>query len=441
MALIELSPDQPVTALAAPPARRNRAVGLFVTAALLLALAGAVPAEAVVWLRTGLVPVSSGTDFQLAGGRLFTLEVTGGRRVTSAWTMRPLHRLWRAVTTADDSFGGLAQGGSSVSVAGDFVLLRAGQTTTVLDAHTGAVRWSSPLPVVALSETVGMVQQEQFKPGTEYDESSGAPGALYFSSTGRPHTQPPLRTDLTGVDLATGRPVWVAPFPGSIYPARARGRKDAVLVVASDQIWLRSAANGKVLHSRPLPRAVDGGPSWGDVDGDLLLVRQASVVTAYTMAGLDRLWQRNEPDEQGNSATCAGLTCEKSRNDLVVLDPVTGRPSWRTSSQVDLLAAAGYALEVQLGQSRPLRAVDPASGVELVDLTGWQTFAVAPGNGPVVLSRRQAGQGFAFGVLLPGRRVVRALGVSRGPVTDCVADTRFVACRAPTGIAVFTYAA
>ena len=442
MALIELSLDQPVAVAAPPPpAYRYRAFGLVLAAVLVLALAGAVPAAAAFWLRTGLVPLSVGADFQVAGGRLFTLEVTEGRRVTSAWTMHPLRRLWRTATAADDISGGLLQGGASVSVAGDFVLLRAGPTTTVLDAHTGAVRWTSALPVSALTETVGMVQQEQFRAGTEYDESSGAPGALFFSSTGQPHTEPPQRTDLSGVDLATGKPIWVAPFAGSIYPAKSRGHGDSVVVVAADRLWLRAAGTGAVLRSRPMPATADGGSSWGEVVGNLLLVRQADVVTAYSMADLDRLWQRAEPDDQGNSAVCAGLTCEKVRDDLIVLDPVTGAPRWRAGADVDLRAAAGYALEAQSGQSRPLRAVSLASGAPQVDLSGWQTFVISAGSdGPVVLSRRVVGAGTAFGVLLSGRRVVLPLGSSSTPVTDCFADTRYVACRAADGVEVFTYA-
>jgi outer membrane protein assembly factor BamB len=446
LALIELSTDQPVAASAPPlPAYRYRVFGLVLAAVLVLALAGAVPAVAVFWQRTGLVTVPTAADFEVVGGRLFTLEVANGQRVTSAWTMQPLRRLWRVSTTAEEISGGLLQGGSSVSVAGDLVLLRAGPTTTVLDAHTGAVRWTSALPVSPLTTTIGMVQDEQFRSGTEYDESSGAPGQLFFSSAGLPHTEPPLRTDLTGVDLATGKPIWTAQFAGSIYPTRARGRADAVVVVASDQLWLRSSGSGQVLRARPLPKAPGGGSSWGDVVGNLLLLRHAkdtgNVVTAYAMDTLEPRWQRTEPDDPGNSASCLGLTCEKARHDLVVLDPATGAPRWRTDGDVDLQAGAGYALEVQTGQSRPLRAVDIASGVTQVDLSGWQTFAVGPAAGPVVLSRRVAGKGTAFGVLLPGRRVVQQLGVTSSPVTDCYSDTRYVACRAATGVEVFSYAA
>jgi hypothetical protein len=217
LALIELSTDQPVAASAPPPpAYRYRAFGLVLAAVLVLALAGAVPAVVVFWQRTGLVPLSAAADFQVVGGRLFTLEVANGQRVTSAWTMQPLRRLWRVTTTAEEISGGLLQGGSSVSVAGDFVLLRTGQTTTVLDVHTGAVRWTSPLPVSPLTTTIGMVQEEQFRSGTEYDESSGAPGQLFFSSAGLPHTQPPLHTDLTGDDMTTGKAIWTDPFAGSI---------------------------------------------------------------------------------------------------------------------------------------------------------------------------------------------------------------------------------
>ncbi|GAB1642362.1 PQQ-binding-like beta-propeller repeat protein [Krasilnikovia sp. MM14-A1259] len=447
MALIELSTDP-----AAPPAPARRPVlgthrrlGLAVAAVLVLALAGAVPAAAVFWRRSGLVPLADGAEFQVAGGRLYTFDAVDGRRVTSAWTMRPLRRLWRAATTTDDMPGGMLQGGSSVQAIGGHVLLRAGQATTVLDARTGAVQWASPVPVLPLTDDVAMVQAEQFRPGTEYDESSGAPGALYFSSDGQPHTEPPEVTELRGVDLTTGRTRWSARFPGSIYPARARGRTPGVVVMAAGRLTLRAADTGAVLREQPLP-PIAGTQSWGDVVGDLLLVRQAAagdgtVVTAYALDTLAPRWRRTEPSDAGNSATCTGLACEKVRSDLVVLDPGTGRPRWRTGGNVDLQTGAGYAVEVQSGQSRPLRAVDPASGAPLVDLTGWQTFAAGPAAAALVLSRRDDGRGTSFGVLLPGRRVVQRLGTSGIALTDCSADARFVACRAPGGVEVWAYSA
>ncbi|GAB1693779.1 PQQ-binding-like beta-propeller repeat protein [Krasilnikovia sp. M28-CT-15] len=446
MALIELNTDP-----AAPPAptrpslRRHRRLGLALAAVLVLALAGAVPAAAVCWRRAGVVPLPSAADFQVVGGRLYTFDVADGRRITSAWTMRPLRRLWRAATTADDMPGGTLQGGSSVQAAGGHVLLRAGQATTVLDARTGALRWTSPAPILPLTDDVGLVQAEQFRPGTEYDESSGAPGALYFSSSGQPHTEPPEVTELRGVDLTTGRTRWSARFSGSIYPTRARGRVAGAVVMASGRLWLRAAETGAVLREQPLPR-IPGALSWGDVVGDLLLVRQAAaddatVVTAYAMDTLAPRWRRTEPADAGNSATCTGLACEKAHSHLVVLDPGTGRPRWRTSGDVDLQAGAGYAVEVQSGQSRPLRAVDPASGAPVVDLSAWQTFAAGPSAAPLVLARREAGRGTAFGVLLPGRRVVQRLGDSGTALTDCSADSRFVACRASAGVEVWAYSA
>ncbi|BFU43033.1 PQQ-binding-like beta-propeller repeat protein [Krasilnikovia sp. MM14-A1004] len=446
MALIELSTDPAAPPAPARPAlRRHRRLGLALAAVLALALAGAVPAAAVFWRRAGVVPLASAADFQVAGGRLYTFDVVDGRRITSAWTMRPLRRLWRTATTADDAPGGTLQGGSSVQIAGDHVLLRAGQATTVLDARTGAVRWISPVPVLPLTDDIGLVQAEQFRPGTEYDESSGAPGALYFSSSGQPHTEPPEVTELRGVDLTTGRARWSARFPGSIYPARTRGRVAGVVVMASGRLSLRAADSGAVLREQSLPR-IPGAMSWGDVVGDLLLVRQAAgddgtVVTAFAMDTLAPRWRRTEPADAGNSATCTGLACEKAHSRLVVLDPGTGRPRWRTTGDVDLQTGAGYAVEVQSGRSRPLRAVDPASGMPVVDLSAWQAFATGPAPAPLVLARREAGQGTAFGVLLPGRRVVQPLGESRTALTDCAADTRFVACRASAGVEVWAYSA
>jgi hypothetical protein len=442
LALIELSPDQPVVAPASlPPAYRYRALGLTLATLLVLALAGASPAQIYRWRHAGLVSLPVEADFQVAGGRLFTFEVAGGRRVTSAWAVRPLRRLWRVVSTTDDTSGGLLQGGASVSIAGRFVLVQAGPISTVLDGRTGAVRWQSPLPVVPISETTGMVEEDHFRTGTEYDEQSGAPGALFFGSDGRPHTEPPLSAGLTGVDLATGRPIWTASFAGSISPAKTRDRDGTVIVAAADRLSLRSVRDGKVLASTPLPPVADGGSSWAQLIGDVVLVGQGKAVTAYRTADLTRRWQITEPDDAGNYASCTGLICGKAGPALVALDPATGRPRWRTDGQVDVVTGADYDILVQTGESRPVRAVEPASGDLAADLSGWQTFTTTTGAGPVLLTRAGPVRGTTFGVLRPGGRMVEQLGTTQARVTNCSVDTRFVACRTPTGIEVFTYAA
>lgn len=441
MALIELSADQPAVAPASlPPAYRYRAFGLVLATVLVLSLSGAVPAQVFFWRHAGQVSLPFQADFQVVGGRLFTFEVTDGRRVTSAWAVRPLRRIWRVVSTADDTPGGLSQGGASAAVAGDFVLVQAAQTSMVLDARTGAVRWRSPLPVVPVSETVGLVEDEHFRPGTEYDEQSNTPGTLYFGSDGRPHTEPPLRTDLTGVDLATGRALWRAPFTGSIYPAKARGRAGAVVVAASDQLSLRSAQDGRVLATRPLPAATTTDSTSASVVGDLLLIGHSGLITAYAMADLGRRWQIDPPEDPHNVAGCTGLVCRPSGSVLLVLDPATGKPRWHTDGQVDVVTGAGYDIQLKTGENRPVRAVGPVTGSLVADLASWRTFTATSGAGPALLTRLEPGRGTVFGMLRPGSRAVDQLGTTRAQVTDCAADVRFVACRAPAGVEVFTYA-
>jgi hypothetical protein len=439
LALIELSTEPLAAAPAPPPAHTYRVMGLALVVVLVLGLAGGVPTDAVRWQHAGMIALPSDADYQVAGSRVFTLEIVDGKRVTSAWMTRPLRRLWRTMTTAEDSAGGLVQGGSSVSVAGNYVLLRSGQSTSVLNARTGAVLWTSELPLTAVSDTVAMSQDTQFRPGTEYDESSGAPGALFFGSNGRPHTEPPQRTDVIGFDLATGRAKWTAPYRGSIFPAVADGIPGAVIVVAAGELTLRSASDGSVLRSQRIPVTPGGGSAWGEVVGDLVLVRQGGLVTAYTMADLHRRWQRTDPDSAGNSATCTGLTCEKDGRTVLVLDPATGTPRWRTDGEVDLRAGAGYVIETQTGQNKPLRAADPGSGAVQVDLSGWQSLVRA--GGTVLVSRRDTGRTTDFGLLMPGRRVVQTIGATRSPVTDCLADSRMAACRTLAGVEIFTYSA
>jgi hypothetical protein len=442
VALIELDLAAPsAPAVHRPPAHYYRWIGGLVVAVLVLTLSAAAPPVSVHWQRAGLVPmVGPDASFQIAGGRLYLTDIADGRRLISAWTMGPLRRLWTAsLPVATPAEGAPPHSGTaSVSAAGADVLLRDTGASTILDGRTGVVRWSSPGAVTVLGGRVGLLNETIFRAGTTYDQSSGDPGPLFFDSVGAAHTQPPLRTTLRGVELASGRPLWSVTVAGAVVTTPAGGDGAAVVVVSADRITLRAADTGAVLRERPLPTSA--GISRVRVVGDLLLLEhqdeQARVVaTAYGMDTLDRRWQHDE--SEGDFGSCTGLPCGQRPDGLAVLDPLTGAPRWQVGRDVDLVARGDGALEVRGETGAPLGLLDDRTGAVLAVLDGWGATAVSAADDPLVVVR--PGKRTAFGVLLPGDRTVWPLGRSAEAVDDCLADRRFVVCQAPAGVEIWSY--
>jgi outer membrane protein assembly factor BamB len=448
VALIELDLYAPAELTPGRGTRGRRPYGrLVLVVVLLLALAGSAPAESVLWRRTGLATITAPAgSYQLVGGRLYTFDSVDTRLVTTAWSMDPVRRLWSRTTgvlnaQGDDvlpSFGWFA-----APVGGDHVLLQSQLTSTVVDARTGAVRWTSPVPVTpAAGGRVGLVYAQQFRPGTEYDEATGAAGPLYFGDDGVFHTEPPLHTTLRALDLRTGRPLWQTGRAGSLVAADVRGKADQIVVVAPDWLGVLAAGTGAVLRERRLPGPAARELSSGDIVGDLVLLRHGSpgdggTVTAYSVSSLAPVWQQEEP-VGGSAAFCADMLCESEDFGVAVLDPATGHPLWRTDRGASLVGRGTSVLEVGSGENRPVRVRDAATGAVQVDLAGWTWHASSPEDAPLVLGRLDRDR-TVLGVLPPGRRAVQPLGYSTTPVTNCASDAGFVGCRIFGGVEVWAY--
>ena len=438
--LIEL--DTTASARAAdrtPPAHRYRPLGLAVALLLVLALAGAVPSVTPMWQRAGLVDVVGREPvIRVVGDRLYVTAIDGAQRVTAAWSASPLRQLWSARTADEDA-------PARLDVTHDAVVVQVGRHTDVLDARTGRLRWTSPVQVQVLpGDRTGLSQDPRYRPGSEYDESSGDPGALYYASDGTWYTRPPEQTVLNGTDLATGRERWSVSVPGSAFAAEATARPASVVVVASDRLQLLDADTGTVRVQRLLPH----GPqttAYSEVVGDLLMVSDsyvdATTMTAYALDTLAPLWTRPVVEAAGNSRTCTGLLCERLPTRLAVLDRRTGAISWETDGQVDLIARGRSTLVVQghFANPTPVRTVNPATGAEQADLTRWQSYADGPADQPLVLARPDSETGTVFGVLRAGQRTVTEIGRSDVPVTGCRSGATLVACIAAEGIEVFRY--
>ncbi len=451
MTLIELDlTDQPEQTLTAPPpAHRYRVPGLLLVAVLAFAAGGAAPVLPVLWRYLGAVPAPGGPEapFQLTGGRVYTVGVTAEERVTTAWSLtEPPRKLWSLPLGAQDP-DEIGWSGIDAEQAGDVVLLAVGAATTVVDADTGDVRWTSPSTVSPLpGGHVGIVQRHTFRPGTIYDQASGEPGMLYFSATGEPHTEPPLLTDIRGVDLGTGATLWTADAAGSVNLVVAPGDDPAVLLLSSDRLQRLDGETGRVLGAAPLPRVDDTAPDSGELVDGLMMVYYGrdGIVTdevAFSADTLERRWSRPVPEILLEPASCTGLHCSGGRTALDVLDPGTGQARWRAPKNVDLTKHGGYVVEVGSESGTPVRLVDPGTGVTRVDLAAWPGEVVGAPDQPIVLRRSLDAGASAFGVVVDRRDQVQPLGVTGGPVSDCTADLGHVACRTDGGLRIWAYRA
>ncbi|MBB4761514.1 PQQ-binding-like beta-propeller repeat protein [Amorphoplanes digitatis] len=442
VALIELSPETPAPpAAAAPPASYYRRAGLVLTALLLLALGGAAPARSVLFRRAGSVPLPANGDFQLVGGILYTMDPAAGRRVLTAWQPAPMRRLWSHTggTAEDPLYVNAARDPFDVVAATDgFTVLREGRGITVLDTRTGVVRWTSPGGVQPVDDRIALVEEEIFRPGTEYDAESGDPDQLYATDTGTLHTEPPQRTELRGVELATGGTLWSRSLTGSVTTTWRGAPENVVVVLTPDKLTVLSPATGAVLRERPVP-ALDGERATaGEVVGDSVLVYHGSYgtggpVTAYALDSLAERWRQNQPDPEGNSANCPGLICTRTSDELIVLDPRTGAERWRIADTDVVAFGPGAVLEVR-APGRPLRTADAGAGRPRTDLSRWQSYFPVEGGGAYVLSRLEHDRGTVFGLLRQDDAAVQPLGRWPDTTVQCQAAPALLACRVPEAI-------
>jgi outer membrane protein assembly factor BamB len=447
VALIELDLYAPTES---PPGRAQRGHhrygGIALAVVLLLTLAGSAPATSVLWRRIGLAPLAApDASYQFVGGQLYTFDSAGAQLVTTAWSVDPLRRLWSRTTSIPDAqSNGVVPGfGFAAAAAGDEVVLQSQLGSTVVDAHTGTERWTSPVPVTPVAGgRVGLAYQAQFRPGTEYNMATGAAGPLYYSDDGVFHTEPPAHTTLRALDLRTGRQLWQVVRAGAVVAESAPGGEDQIVVVASDWLGVLAAGTGMVLRERRLPAPAPRELSSGDIFGGLVLLRRGSpghggTVTAYSVADLAPVWQRGEPID-GSPAFCAGMLCESEDSGVAVLDPATGRPRWHTERGASLVGRGARVMEVGNGENRPVRARDAATGAVQADLAGWTWYASSPEDAPLVLGRFDRDR-TVMGVLPPGGRAVQPLGYSTTPVTNCASDDGHVGCRILGGVEIWAF--
>ncbi|MEV6346169.1 PQQ-binding-like beta-propeller repeat protein [Actinoplanes sp. NPDC051851] len=450
MTLIELDRETPLEVELGrrPPLAHHRRTGLLLAVALLAVLGGGVPATGMCWRLLGVITTEEFPDgqVQMTGGQIYTVDTTDDEPVVTAWAPGDgLTRLWSdrvpVAMAGDDNIAPV----NSVSVrqSGEVVLLTAGFTTTAVDAATGRTRWTSPISVTVLAgNTTGVTVERVFRPGTEYDQDSGDPGPLYFTATGEPHTEAPIRTEVRGIDLASGGTLWTATPGGSVNVDMVAGEPAAVLITASSRLTLRDLRTGAELRAAGLPKLDGKGPSSGTLLGDVALVRyeDAAGQIAYDARTLTRLWRGGSADAvPADPVDCENLLCDGAHGDVRVLDPRTGRTRWRVQEDVDLTARAGYVLETDAASGEPVRLADVRTGVVRADLTGWTGDVPGTADQPLLLWRAGKAGTRIFAVVTPGHPEIQRLGTAAKGLDDCDSDGNFVLCRSATGLRVWAY--
>ncbi|MDI6103269.1 PQQ-binding-like beta-propeller repeat protein [Actinoplanes sp. NEAU-A12] len=452
MALIDLDLDAPPDRSGGrrPPPWRYRHLGLVVAAALLLALGGAAPGGGTFWRPLGLIPAEAGTEapIQMAGGRAFTVASAGRARILTAWALEPApHRLWTAEVPISASFDPVngVFGVVRVERFGGLLVLTAGLSSSVLDAETGRVRWTTPMRITASSGGTALVTERIFRPGTLYDQDSGDPGMLYFSADGQPHTEPPLRTEVRGLDLASGAVLWTAAPGGSVTAEPVAGDRPAVLITASDRMTLRDARTGEVLREAGLPEMAGAGPGSSEVLDDVALIGypEAGLEVGYDAHTLNRLWTR-DLNAGADPVNCAGLLCSGSGEvagggEVRVLDRRTGKTAWTRPYDVALAVRAGWVLESRPASGAPVRLVDATTGEPRLELRGWTGQVDGFAAHVLLVWRGDRSGGRVFGAVLPGQPEVRVLGTAEGLGGECGGDERYVICRDVRGLRVWAY--
>ncbi|GIE84282.1 outer membrane protein assembly factor BamB family protein [Actinoplanes regularis] len=447
MALIELDREAHLDPPHAsrPPLSAYRRTGLLLALVLLAVLGGAAPAAAIRWRYLGAVTASIAPDgpIQLAGGRLYTVDSTGREPSVTAWgPAAPPVRLWTIEVPAGGERGIIPVASVTVRQAGEVVLLTAGVATTAVDADTGLIRWSSPIAVTVLPGSgIGVTVDRVFRPGTEYDQESGDPGPLYFSATGEPHTEPPLRTEVRGLDLSDGRTLWTSTPGGSVTVDQVPGAEPAVLITSSRRLTLVAGRTGKPLRETELPQFAGQGPASGSLLGDVALIsyQNPGRQVAFEARTLRQLWSRKVPELVADPADCQDVLCDGEHGDLRVLDPGTGQARWRVQEDVDLAIRAGYVLETDAASGEPVRLADPRTGELRVDLAGWAGQVGGAADEPLLLSRKEKRDGRVFAAVVPGHAEIHRLGVAGSGLGECDSDAYYLVCRSSGGLRIWAY--
>jgi hypothetical protein len=435
LALIELTRPPRTPAPVRPPVHSYRRVGLVLCLALVALLGGAAVGEEVAFRPAGRLQVGENENFAIVADRLVDVRFAP-QPVVTAWATAPMRKLWSRTQPAwpEDSPYYISGG------TADVLMISEERATTVLDMHTGERLWQSPTPLQMIDADTGLVLEERFRPGTEYDQESGDPGRLYGTTSSTLHTEPAQSTDVRGVDLRSGRTLWAVSEPGSI---TAGYFGEDVVIISATRLAVLDAKTGDLVRQATLPKNGGKGPAWGEVADGTILVHYAAYgeggpVTGWDLATLTPRWTEDEVGELGGGGGCTGLTCLRRGDGFALVDSRTGRLAWRTETQDALVLPLGRSQVLEISGEYQSRIAERDTGRTVAELPGWEMARALPGDQGFVMLRTD-GPRTMIGLLVAGERYVRILGSTEALVQSCEAGVTVLACRTPAGVEVYRF--
>lgn len=390
--------------------RRWLTVGTLLGVLLVAAGASVPPPPGLPAVRTVSV-VTSGV-YRLLGDTLVTAESRPDGNWVTAYPLAPGPARWATRV-------GVLSDAVSLDAVGDVILVSmaepgvGGDHTVALDRRTGAVRWHSPLIMIAVDQVRAHVVL------TEY-LATGTGGGL-----------PPAR--IAVLDAGTGASVWGFVRDGDCQtdvPYTVTSPGTGVAVLCQGEVGTLSVldlGSGRVRAHTDVPGGGRATMLAGLVVTDTLAIDR-TVVSAYDATTLAQVWSSSvEPGNYGLS-DCGTRICLTTARAEIVLDRGTGRVAWQTGPVGFATPLARYVVVDPAGRG-DVELLDVDTGRNLMQLGSW---TLDPGStASLTLYQADGATGHTWlARLRPGSATVEVLGfVPDARAETCVSSTGYLVCR------------
>jgi hypothetical protein len=407
---------------------RPRWPALVVTAGLALSTAGAATPHPA-W-ATFQFTVPAGGQVVLTDRHLYLIDETDRTRGMSAHRLADGAREWTLTHQTTESWFSVA-GDLPVEISMEVVSSGGNEwfsytdSTTAYDPDTGQPRWTRDGELLVVgTEGLGAFTRDQPSP-----DRSG------------------WRSELTVIDLATGRELWTSP------PAVNWGysydtdpvREPVALTGDGELVAYDPATGARLATARTAAERTEEHEVY--VAGSLVLLqgRERETITAYDLATLRHRWTADLPPGGWLVSPCGPVLCVQGGAVPHALDPATGAPAWSadwftgpgTGSEEAWVAQPGPPWPTDLALVEGW-VVDAATGEPALELRDWAPLggnALRLGRPESLLTRYElpAGPGDDgrtwFGRVRSDPVRLDVLGAVDGRLHGCVTSAGHLACQ------------
>ena len=412
--------ERPVPEPPPVPVRWRLTWALAGLVAIAATLGPSVPAPAA--LIEATIPARLGDNTFAVGEQFYVVtsdRVEGaGPRTITAYALPDPHRLWQAPLPLSGALVGVGAAGGQMLISTQPELLRQVESVSIREA-TGQIAWRRR----ALFEGVTPVRGHVL---------------LWTSPDGSPTASTGQET-LEAVDPVTGEVRWSYRVPNGgwlSYRYTGQALTHVVTLLPAGRVEVRDAEDGRVLAAADLlpPRPPSVPASYVQFAGDLMLVRQESMVTAYDLSRLDRRWTAAiDLATEYVVPDCGRALCVISHlGGVRVLDPATGRTRWSDPTRTSISRSGEHllaALRLRDGLT-DLALLDPETGHPVRHLGVWTLISPPASGGGLVGMRTDLATSRAWLAHLdPATGAAHFFGLVGGVTGDCEVQAGAVICR------------